>query len=328
MRNLIFLLTVLSLCCVTSGARELYCQPPMPIDAGSEFCDTLPGHMLTCDYHFRVELPFNSGLSLWGVKLVYDNGEVRRIVMKRDGSHVRDVDYAAPLAVIYTGVMDDKNAFESAYMIDGHVDASVDGWSIRLVKRYEDDSLRCCIGQRESLLTFSLPADGLHSLVSNSETKMGLSRLSLFAEGSDERALDVPFDSLEQLSEYLTKSTDQAECMWLYLDRDTDQRRINLGGDYHLATVRRCDGAYDILYLGGARVNSGSWQGLRVKGRLLPTIFSSHYDLIWYDAFGRMIDLETSADIIDGSILKLNFPLYGGTIRFRRDIMHAEPSNP
>ncbi len=126
------------------------------------------------------------------------------------------------------------------------------------------------------------------------------------------------FADIDELTAYLSSSTDPAEGFWRYLDRDTDPDKASLGGLYTLATVAEPGGKYAIIYLDGATTR-GHWQPMMIKGRLIPTIFTDHFDLEWRDAAGRAVDNETSASIeLNGSVLRLDFPLHSSTIRFSK----------
>lgn len=127
------------------------------------------------------------------------------------------------------------------------------------------------------------------------------------------------FDSVEALTAYIADSKDPIEGLWTYLDRDIDLRRADLGGFYRLATIRRPDGDYDIVYLSGAGSRKTDWQPLRIKGRLHPTIFRDHFDLVWHTPTGTTLRYDTSATIeVDGNVLRLSFPLWNAAVRFSR----------
>ncbi len=121
----------------------------------------------------------------------------------------------------------------------------------------------------------------------------------------------------DSLDNYLSRSADKLEGYWSYLDRDNDEKRARLGGRYSLAIVKDGDG-YVILYISGADVNRSKWRECMVKGRLVPTIFENHYDLVWYDSMMLPMETDIYADVIDGAILALDFPLYQTKIRFSK----------
>lgn len=126
------------------------------------------------------------------------------------------------------------------------------------------------------------------------------------------------FSSLDQLAGHIRSSSDPMEGFWEYLDRSNDPAKAVPGGTYTLATVRNGD-AYDIIYVKGAEVASGSWQPLQVKGRLKPTIFRGNYDMEWITADMQRITDDTDAQLSeDGALLTLRFPLLGTQIRMRR----------
>ena len=74
-----------------------------------------------------------------------------------------------------------------------------------------------------------------------------------------------------------------------------------------------------LIYLSGAQINQINWVEGMIKGRLRPTIFQNHYDLIWYDSMFDIIDTDAYATIVD-SILTLEFPLYKTQIRFYKEM--------
>lgn len=103
---------------------------------------------------------------------------------------------------------------------------------------------------------------------------------------------------------------------WRYLDRDADRERVPAGIDYNIAVVAESDSTYTIIYAGEP---DGGWKSGDIKGRLLPTPFENHFDLEWYDQSGRRYSRDTSADLtVEGQVLKLNFPILGTIVRFRR----------
>lgn len=125
--------------------------------------------------------------------------------------------------------------------------------------------------------------------------------------------------SYEELVEKIKRSTDPVESFWEYLDRENDTRYARPGGRYLLATVKNEDnGAYDIIYISGAEIYPDKWQPMMKKGRLTPTIFENHYDLQWLDSSFESIDRDIYANITDGAILSLSFPLLKTTLRFSK----------
>ena len=127
------------------------------------------------------------------------------------------------------------------------------------------------------------------------------------------------FESEAALMEYLAKSEDKKEGLWMYLDRNIDTANAMLGGEYRVATVAGGDDCYDIIYLGGDNLFEQSWQPLEVRGRLMSTPFIDHYDLEWQTADGRLLRRDTSAAFeAGGAVLNLNFPLLKSAFRFRR----------
>lgn len=117
------------------------------------------------------------------------------------------------------------------------------------------------------------------------------------------------------------------EGIWHFLDRDTDNRSIRLGGEYTIAIVADEESApgnnapksYTIIYFDGAKVENGSWKPGMKKGRLTATSFQNHYNLSWITADMQYLDTECNARLSnDKSIISFNFPIYGSTVRFSR----------
>lgn len=126
--------------------------------------------------------------------------------------------------------------------------------------------------------------------------------------------------TLDEIDTHLSASTDPVEGYWEYLDRENDPGYAIPGGRYTLAIVAADDipGAYDILYVSGAQKMAGLWSPGMLKGRLLPTQFIDHYDLLWTDATFAPITRDIHASITQKTILTLNFPLYKTVLRFSR----------
>lgn len=57
---------------------------------------------------------------------------------------------------------------------------------------------------------------------------------------------------------------------------------------------------------------------MMLKGRLRPTIFENHYTLEWIDSEFRTMTEDMHADIEQGAILTLSFPLLKTTLRFSK----------
>lgn len=184
-------------------------------------------------------------------------------------------------------------------------------------------------GEKEPIDVFTIPAPGAAC------SSMGIS-----ARGEIEIDLLVTENAHDRASELQTAHTSESiagyfkssrllppEGLWRFLDRDTDDRAIRLGGDYTIAIVNESPEitgypqAFSIIYMGGARVGADSWLPGMKKGRLTTTSFQNHYNLKWIAADMTEIDAECSAQLSDDhSILTLNFPLYGSTVRFARQL--------
>ncbi len=129
-----------------------------------------------------------------------------------------------------------------------------------------------------------------------------------------------PITDIDSLQSHLARSTDPREGFWAYLDRDTDPAKAALGGFYTLATVAdSTTGAYSIVYIDGSRAAASEWRAMDLKGRLHPTIFKGHFDLVWVEPDGNVLSEELNADFDENnSILTLRFPLHKASVRFRK----------
>lgn len=301
---------------------ETYMATPISIAPGIVAIDSLPLHIESCDLHFRVELPRSTKHAEWAVTFCYPDSSVS-ITLSRDGLASADSHFALPLEV---SVSTEKACNGSMSISDG-IDASCDGWSTVITYLPGTEEMLVRIGQRNALHSLRMAARGLRHIVFAVNTPMKLSRHSFFVKERDAHPWSHVSSMAELRQRLNTPSRPTVETQWQYLDRDSDPRLISMGGNYTLATLTSPDGTIEIIYLSGAQRNSGKWHPLMLKGRLIPTAFENHYDLVWYDTSGTKLDLETSADIIDGSILRLNMPLYGGSFRFRRSTMPADGQN-
>lgn len=127
--------------------------------------------------------------------------------------------------------------------------------------------------------------------------------------------------SYDGILSYLTRrqGADPVEGIWKYFDRSNNPVKGMVGGSYTLATVRNAGGGYDIIYLDGARTARGQWHAGMIKGRLAPTIFKEHFDLVWYDAMMNPVSDDANASITrEGVLLEVALPVYETIIRFSR----------
>ncbi len=163
----------------------------------------------------------------------------------------------------------------------------------------------------------ALPSGGNCKLIcGNTSLAIG----SLVVECGEDKAKSLATTyEMEPLMRSITVSGDKREGTWQYLDRETDDSRARSGGSYSLAIVNNGTG-YDLLYLGGARVNGAEWKPLMLKGTLIPTPFENHYNLIWYDSTMTLVEDESYATFSEEGILSLEFPLHKSRMRFYRNV--------
>lgn len=99
--------------------------------------------------------------------------------------------------------------------------------------------------------------------------------------------------------------------MWQYLDRDIDPEKADIKIFYNLMIEKLDPDTYIIYAVDGNRKHH--------KGYLRSTPFANHYNLEWHDARRRIHSTDCSADVLlGGTVLRLNFPLLGSSVRFSR----------
>lgn len=134
--------------------------------------------------------------------------------------------------------------------------------------------------------------------------------------------ISAPFDSFESLTSYLLQSRDSIEGLWSYMDRNIPLGKVQLGGNYVLATVRdkTQKDIYNIYYISGADKYPELWMPLQLKGRLKATVFANNFDLSWTDALrASEYRQEAYATIENGhALLSVFIPLIKSQLRFRR----------
>lgn len=122
----------------------------------------------------------------------------------------------------------------------------------------------------------------------------------------------------DALSSHFSASVDPIEGFWTYLDRDVDDKILRMGGRYTIALVANDRKGYDIIYLDGAQVLRNQWKCGMLKGKLQPTMFGGIYDGLWIDATMLPIDEDVQANIDNGVVLTLRFPVYNSQLRFAK----------
>ncbi len=205
-------------------------------------------------------------------------------------------------------------------------------FSLLLIHRGPVARLYCADGQEIFDGNVAVPTP----LVSGSEIRYEILAGKPMAEPSiiaaDIGSYPVPinsqFTSADSLYAYLRASSDPAEGVYSYLDRDFAGNEIKLGGRYRIAVVLSPQSprngsyntktkVYDIIYLEGAEDHRTLWSPLSIKGRLTSTNFINNYDCTWYDSTRAPLgsDREVNASIANG-ILTINLPLYNSSLRF------------
>lgn len=198
------------------------------------------------------------------------------------------------------------------------VDA-VGGDNSLAVELSDNGQIRILAGNKSLNQVFSTDADrtaidnGLGILIEGSPD-ISLIATETIADPKENVTTDWDLTSIEKY--FATTNRPLPEGRWTYLDRNNDPQYARPGGKYQLAVVATPGGGYDILYIDGASTGSSSWTAGMRKGRLTPTVFSGHFDLVWYDSTMQVVDAECNATLESASILRLDFPLLKSSMRF------------
>ena len=207
-----------------------------------------------------------------------------------------------------------------------------------LLANYSAGVLRLFIGNdlpREAAVIENVGLPSALSLSGNRKMRVN------YFSGFFNPAIKLPVLPVDSILAEIEANNDGVSGLWRFLDRDTDGRRSQLGGFYTLALLpdhsRDVNGMSDsrilsepaaeycIYYIDGAKVNGSDWAPGMLKGRLYATPFQNHYRLQWYDAEKKEMGEECFADITDGALLTLQFPLFGAKVRFAREQVAAQP---
>ncbi len=140
------------------------------------------------------------------------------------------------------------------------------------------------------------------------------------SQPAPDKVLDTSLNP-DEIDRMLDRNTSNKPCgMYEYYDRTFDPERCRPGGMYKLAVIPSLsvDGAFDIIYIDGAKTNARRWHQGMLKGRLTPTGLVNQYRLTWYDAMLQKVADDEMFAILsdDGQLLTLNYPMLQTVIRF------------
>lgn len=282
------------------------CDSGTALAADTVIVRSVPEGMRAGHIHLRAGLPA-SGDFEWGLILKDTEGRSRRIVISGNTDDLHDGDY--PAAVFFTDSV--------AHVMKRRVSlaTAVDEFSLRITGRYGE------FGSKYSDYDFEIGEEDIINVSAFLSRGMRMCRFDVTSERIDRPEICRLFDSQESLNEYFADTKDSREGFWTYLDRNLDYKDCTLGGQYRLACVSDREGGYLLLYISGAERGARIWTPMMIKGRLRPTAFAGHYDLIWTDAFGHTesgAESNASFDMAN-SLLTLDFPLYGRSqLRFAK----------
>lgn len=121
----------------------------------------------------------------------------------------------------------------------------------------------------------------------------------------------------DHLRNYLAASKDTMEGYWTVFDRTLEESLLQLGGDYRFAIVKAND-EYQLIYLGGARINAAEWLPGMVKAHIEEDFFPGIYNVTWIDSEGLPLSNGIKAQAGDGDTLTIQFPYHSSSLRLRK----------
>lgn len=295
-------------CCLAAWARNDWYSPPREIQPGVEIIDTLPPHASSADVHVRLQRT-TKGADSWILIWNYlDDDNYVKAVANLPDQRIYD-DVYVPEATI--DVVEVRNGVETP-VVSSNI--SVPEATLSLKLAYDGYSARLYAGCKDKMLVGRVP----YNANAGGEVRVITSERTLAHRlTADSYSNPAPAYATDQAP--AEGSLDPVAGHWEYLDRDINRDLASIGGKYRLEIVARLDGDYEIVYQDGATVNADDWQPPRLKGWLHPSGFKGNFDLIWYDAQGRLLDDDNEAQLSDdGMVLTLRFPVYKSQIRFKR----------
>ncbi len=153
--------------------------------------------------------------------------------------------------------------------------------------------------------------------VAGPASSVQVERVVVAERAGQERPLDTGL-TVDSLNSRFAASTDPYEGYWQYLDRETDDARVRLGGRYVVALVADGADGYSIVYVSGAQAMRRQWHTGMVKAVMRPMVFTANYRARWSDAAFGVIDDDVFATFESGSILSVKFPVLKSQIRFSK----------
>lgn len=324
-----FIISVWSMsACGRTLTKRLYM--PMPVELRDSFLtlslgsDPSVGTQLVDVRGAMAGIGERPGLATayWGIDLI-GGGDTLRLTLRHGNSAFGDLlDKRVNMLTASIGgrVVEEKDVaqFESSSGVYN---------TIRLTIDRESEELTVSGGGKSVADIFTIPLRPMEvpeELRVWSRGRLTLSSVSMESAFSPQKTLATAWTQ-DSLTAYLKNSDDPLEGYWQYLDRENDPQYARPGGRYLLAVVRSAAGneleedtGYDIIYVSGAETYRDRWSPMMLKGRLRPTIFQDHYDLHWIDSSFEPIERDIHANVTDGSILSLSFPLLKTTLRFSK----------
>ena len=257
------------------------------------------------------------GRSWWGIAWNYrSSSDYDYVVLRPFNTDFGAIDDRRVMAVEYGSMTDgDFRVYSEEVMTSGINMAK--GFNSLLLE-WGNGVMRVFAGSKElhkvMELGVSLPESRECRIVSSSAVDIA----SVVLECGEDKVKNLTTDyEMEVVMKRLELSVDPMEGIWCYLDRETDDSRARLGGQYKVIILGNGNG-YDILYYGGARVNESEWKPLMLKGALSPTPFQRNYNLVWHDSMMERMDEELHATLSEEGILSFEFPIYRSRLRFFR----------
>lgn len=323
-KNVLIFLTLLFTQSIICNAVELFYIDTCVVDKNDTYSKEIPASATYLFLDMNVALSnngdgFGYNKSEWGITWSQSHHGYYQITFKCGNTDYGDLSDIRYMDIVVSKVQNGKAETINKYHITNGLDMYL-GFNRFSIEIYKHE-LRIFGGNKDVFNIGNVKIDsnpgGTFTIFSNN-TKLNIQPIAGEYELDKIKFLASKYQDENILNLHIEKSKNPIVGYWKYLDRNNDPDRARPGGYYRLAIVED-DGGYLILYISDAEVNKIQWQTGMIKGRLIPTIFRDHYDLVWYDADMEEISRDIHASIINNVILSLEFPLYKTTLRFSKE---------
>lgn len=320
-----FIYILIFLQSIVANASETFYIDTLTVDENSQFKKEIPSNAEYLFLDMNISLSNNGdghGMSKseWGITWSHKNDDYYKIMFRCGNTDYGDLLDTRFMNIEVTHIKSGKTDIIKRFRITEDFDM-YNGCNRVTLEIYKNE-IRLFGGNKDivhigSLKIGSSPG-GVFTIFSKN-TNLKVQPIAGEYGINKVEKLSSKYQNETVLDSSIIKSKNPLVGYWKYLDRNNNPDMARLGGYYRLAIVEE-NGEFLILYISNAEVNKTFWQSGMIKGRLTPTIFKDHYDVVWYDAEMLEINKEVHASVINNVILSIEFPLYKTTLRFSKEL--------